>query len=325
MKRILVTGSTGCIGSATVKYLLDKGTERVYGLSRSDYNGVLPVGYEHISCDISDRLRIHEILNEVQPDGIIHLAGFQTPECQANPLFGMDVNLVATANLFKTASKVCNKLERFVFASSVAVHGPRSIHPDGPIGPDAFYSPPNLYGFWKTAGEGMAQAFHLETGISTVSLRLATTYGPGRDRGLTSAPTTAMKECVLGHDYRIPYNGREHYHFVDDVGAGFAESAIYPFEGYGAFHLTGKTIEISEFCKMVKQTAEQIGIKNPGTPTVDTAAVAMPFASDLDHRLTLENFPNMPLTSISSGILNSMNRFIDDALNDSIFKANIDL
>jgi len=324
MKRILVTGSTGCIGSATVKYLLDKGTERVYGLSRSGYNGVLPVGYEHIPCDISDQLRMHEILDEVQPDAIIHLAGFQTPECQANPLLGMDVNLVATANLFKAVAENCKELERFVFASSVAVHGPRSIHPDGQIGPDAFYYPPNLYGFWKTAGEGMAQAFHLDTGISTVSLRLATTYGPGRDRGLTSAPTTAMKACVMGLDYEIPYSGREHYHFVDDVGAGFAQSAIYPFEGYGAFHLTGKTIEISEFCKMVKQAADRIGIEKPGNPTVKSSAPAMPFTSDLDHGPTLMKFPDMPLTSLASGIIQSMSLFNSKALNGSIFSMNLD-
>lgn len=324
MKRILVTGSTGCIGTSTVKYLLDKGTERVYGLSRSDYDGDLPEGYEHISGDITNRLRIHEILDEVQPDGIIHLAAFQTPDCQANPLLGMDVNLVATANLFKAVAEHCKGLERFVFASSVAVHGPRSMHPDGKIGPDAFYCPPNLYGFWKTAGEGMAQAFHLETGISTVSLRLATTYGPGRDRGLTSAPTTAMKACVMGIDYEIPYSGREHYHFVDDVGAGFAQSAIYPFEGYGAFHLTGKTIEIREFCKIVKQTADKIGIENPGNPTVNSAAPTMPFASDLDHCPTLMKFPDMPLTSLSSGIQKSMNIFKSEALNGSIPNLNFD-
>ena len=324
MKRILVTGSTGCIGTATVKYLLDKGIERVYGLSRSAYGEDLPEGYEHISGDITDPCRIHEILNEVQPNGIIHLAAFQTPDCQANPLVGMDVNLVATANLFKAVAKDCKNLERFVFASSVAVHGPRSKHPDSPIGPDAFYYPPNLYGFWKIAGEGIAQAFHLETGISTVSLRLATTYGPGRDRGLTSAPTTAMKACVMGIDYEIPYSGREHYHFVDDVGAGFAESAIAPFDGYGAFHLTGKTIEISEFCKTVKLTAETIGIENPGTPTVNSTVPGMPFASDLDHGSTLMKFPNMPLTSLSSGILKSMNIFKIQALNGSLSNLDFD-
>ena len=324
MKRILVTGSTGCIGTSTVKYLLDKGIESVYGLSRSDYIGDSPVGYEHITGDITDRLRVHEILNEVQPNGIVHLAGFQTPECQANPLLGMDVNLVATANLFKAVAEDCKELERFVFASSAAVHGPRSIHPNGKIGPDGFYYPPNLYGFWKTAGEGMAQAFHIETGISTVSLRLATTYGPGRDRGLTSAPTTAMKACVMGIDYEIPYSGREHYHFVDDVGAGFAQSTIYPFEGYDAFHLTGKTIEISEFCKMVKQAADKIGIEKPGNPTVKSSAPAMPFASDLDHGPTLMKFPDMPLTSLSSGINQSMNLFKSEALNGSISVMNLD-
>ena len=74
--------------------------------------------------------------------------------------------------------------ERFVFASSTAVNGPRELYSEDGVRPEDPLQPFNLYGYWKIAGEGMAQAYHQESGVSTVSLRLATTYGPGRDHGL---------------------------------------------------------------------------------------------------------------------------------------------
>lgn len=318
MKRIFITGSTGCIGTSTVNYLLSQGVERVYGFNRSAPQHPVQDRFEVLVGDITDSNSLREALRSVQPDRIIHLAALQTPDCQASPFFGMNVNLVATANLLQIVAEECKGLERFVFASSAAVHGPRGLHPEGSVGPNALYAPPNLYGYWKTAGEGMAQAFQMETGIPTVSLRLATTYGPGRDRGLTSAPTSAMKACVLGFDYQIPYQGREHYHYVDDVGCGFAEAAVSPFQGYDAFHLPGTTIEITEFCKHIENKASHMGIENHGSVSVMPGASVMPFTCDLDHGPTLLQFPRMSLTPVENGILKSLELFSTQLIDGSL-------
>ena len=312
MNKILVTGSTGCIGKATVDYLISQGIERVYGYNRSTPSGSLPEGFQVVQGDISDTNRLRDVLRKIQPDVIIHLAALQTPDCQANPFLGMDINLVSTAHIFRAVAEEVKDLKRFVFASSAAVHGPRDLHPAGLVGPNALFAPPNLYGFWKTAGEGIAQAFHMETQVPTVSLRLATTYGPGRDRGLTSAPTTAMKACALGLDYKIPYQGREHYHYVKDVGAGFGEAAIAPFMGYDAFHLPGRTIEITKFCENIKQIALEMGIENPGIPTVLDGSPTMPFTCDLDHLPTTSAFPKMKLTNVEDGIRHSLEFYISE-------------
>ncbi len=324
MKRILVTGSTGCIGSAVVKYLLDHGVEKVYGFTRSSPEEGGPDGFEHIAGDITDSDRIREVLKDVQPDRIIHLAALQTPDCQANPFRGMEVNMMATAEIFRLVAQELPHLERFVFASSVAVHGPRAVHASEKVGPDALFCPPNLYGFWKIAGEGMAQAFHMETEIPTVSLRLATTYGPGRDRGMTSAPTSAMKAAVFGLDYEIPYSGREHYHFVDDVGAGFSEAAIAPFEGYGAYHIPGQTTPISEFCELIQKSAQEFPeIEKTGTVSIQKDAPVVPFSCDLDHGPSIEKFPNMPLTSLEEGVRRSLTKFLEEKNSGELTTADI--
>lgn len=313
MSKVLITGFNGCIGAATVDYLLAQGVEEVIGLSRSGASGRLSAaateGIQIVQGDIADAGALGAVIREHAPSQIVHLAGLQTPDCQAQPFHGLDINLIGTANVFKAAAALGDRLRRFVFASSSAVYGPRSLYPGATVLPSEPYLPPNLYGYWKTAGEGIAQAFHLETGVPTVSLRLSTTYGPGRDLGYTSAPTTALKAIALGIDYAIPYDGRETYHFVNDVGAGFGEAAMAAFDGYGVFNLRGTTVHTHEFVQATRAVCDALG--KSCTVRIREAPDPYPFACDLDDTGALAAFPLMPLTSLSSGIRESLLRFDD--------------
>jgi len=313
MKRVFVSGPTGCIGAATVAYLLDHGVSQVIGFSRQRDFSRIPERYhdrlEWLPGDICDASTVSRAVADSQPTHIIHLAAFQTPDCQAHPLQGLDVNVTGSINLFRAAAALDNQLQRFVFASSAAVYGSRELYPSDTVGELCPYQPPNLYGYWKVAGEGMAQAFHRETQIATVSLRLATTYGPGRDRGLTSAPTTAIKRAAEGVDFQMPYQGREHYHFVSDVGAGFAQAALESFSGYGVFNLRGQTVEVSRFLETIRQEARAEGLSDTGHLGFADDATTMPFVCDLDDRAILSAFPNMPLTSLNDGVRQSLRVF----------------
>ena len=211
MTTVFVSGPTGCIGAAAVGHLLDEGVDRVVGFSRREDFSRIPRRYHDrirlIQGDITDAAQVRDAVNDAEPTALIHLAAFQTPDCQARPMEGLSVNVAGTLNMFRAARQLGDRLQRFVFASSAAVYGPRALYGEDSVRVDVPYLPPNLYGYWKIAGEGMAQAFHAQTGVPTISLRLATTYGPGRDQGLTSAPTTAIKSAVLGIRYRLPYQG----------------------------------------------------------------------------------------------------------------------
>ena len=157
----------------------------------------------------------------------------------------------------------------------------------------------------------MAQAFQQQSGVSTVSLRLNTTYGPGRDQGLTSAPTTLLKAVARGKAFLMPYQGKEHYHYVSDVGAGFGQSGLEPFVGYGVFNLRGETMEVSQFIDKVRQVATELEIAEPLRIGIADDAQPMPFVCDLDEAATLATFPKMPLTSMVSGIEQSLSHFRD--------------
>lgn len=311
MKRIFITGANGCIGSATSRCLLGMGVDELVCFGRSGAAPEIAPADAHrvttIRGDISDARQVADAIRSADPTHIIHLAAFQTPDCQAHPLKGMAVNVDGTAAVIRAASQL-DRLERLVVASSCAVYGERSLYPGPMITTDDPLQPVNLYGYWKVANEGAAQAFERETGVPAVSVRLATTYGPGRDRGLTSAPTTAMKHAVSGQPYRIPYAGREHYHFVEDVGAGFARTCLDPFEGYGVIHLRGETTEVQSFIGLIQEAATQLGL-NADIGIADDAD-AFPFVCDLDDSATLALFPEMPLTPLAEGVRASLEYFM---------------
>ncbi|HAB10176.1 MAG TPA: NAD(P)-dependent oxidoreductase [Planctomycetaceae bacterium] len=312
MRTVFVSGPTGCIGAATVSHLLENGVDEIVGFSRrEDFSRISKQYHDRIrfiAGDITDAESVQQAVSEAEPSAIIHLAAYQTPDCQARPMEGLAVNVLGTANIFSAAVSLGDSLHRFVFASSAAVYGPRSLYTSDSVTTDVPYLPPNLYGYWKVAGEGVAQAFFAETGISTVSLRLATTYGPGRDLGLTSAPTTAIKSAVLGTAYRLPYHGREHFHFVEDVGAGFSLAATDSFEGYGAFNLRGRTVPTDEYLAALREACVASGVDGVDVGVAEDATT-MPFVCDLDDEATLAAFPRMPLTSLEDGLRISVTRF----------------
>ena len=203
--RILVTGSTGCIGTHAVNVLLEEGECEVFGFNRSEPEGEQSrEGYHFFMGDLADPQSIERAVREIEPTHVIHLGALQTPDCRDFPIKGMEINVLGTAHLFQACTQLKRPLDRFVFASSSAVNGARSLYGADGVRPEDPYHPFNLYGYWKVAGEGMAQAFHQATGVSTVSLRLATTYGPGRDRGFTAAMTSAIKAIVQGE---LPHQG----------------------------------------------------------------------------------------------------------------------
>jgi nucleoside-diphosphate-sugar epimerase len=243
------------------------------------------------------------------------LGALQSPDCAADPEKGVAINVTGTMNLFRQVAELESPVERFVFASSGAVYGKRAMYPEATVAENVELAPPNYYGVWKVAGEHLAALFHEQTGIPTVSLRLNTTYGPGRDLGMTSAPTKVMKSLVCGSlqgqniPCLMPYTGRENYHYVEDVGAHFAGVCMLPFEGCQALNIKGKTVEVSEFLEAIRQIAQELGIADHLETGIAADATANLFICDLDDSAVEAQFPGLPRTEIAEGIRRSLTRF----------------
>ena len=323
MHTIFITGGTGCIGSVTIYKLLQ--SEKVGKIVVAARTGnlatlklwlgdELDARLEFVTLDVADYKAISEILTKVNPTHIIHLGAYQSPDCSKAHIRGMEINTGGTMALFDAAEKLPN-LKKFVFASSAAVYGMRSMYPEPTITEDAQLMPPNHYGIWKLAGEHLARLFYDNTQVPTVCLRINTTYGKGRDKGKTSAPTNALKAIAIGSvtgklvPFKMPYDGRENYHFVEDVGAHFAESTLQDFDGFGAFNIKGKTIAVEEFLDIVTEQANIMGIGQYAELSVADGATPNLFVSDLSHKKIEKTFNNLPLTSIAKGVRISLEEF----------------
>ena len=313
--RILVTGGYGCIGAQTVKWLLahtmatvvvgsrDVSESRTLRLFHDDDRTRLKV----VTLDVQSQPQLEKVLQDHEITHVIHLAALQTPDCNANRDLGLQINLAGTQNLVE-AIKACRpSLERFVFASSVAVYGPRSSYPGPRVAMLSEPAPVNVYGVWKLAGEQLSRLFSVETGIPTVSLRPGVLFGPGRDQGLTAATTTAMKCVALNQRYEIPFCSRQDYLYAPDVGAAFAHAALDPFAGYAVFTLPSQTASTAEVINEIRRAAPRAGLDASDLITAGTAEV--PFICDLDYDPFLQMFPRAPHTPLSEAIEASLKEF----------------
>lgn len=314
--RILVLGGYGCIGVQTVKWLLANTAATVVVGSRAVSSDRTQRYFEDddrsrlisVAIDVQSQPHLEDILSAHDITHVIHLAALQTPDCNANRNLGLQINLAGTQNLIEAIKARCPGLQRYVFASSIAVYGPRSSYPGPRVPMLAEPAPVNVYGTWKLAGEHISRLFAAETGIATVSLRPGVLFGPGRDAGLTAAATTAMKSVALGRPYEIPFRSRQDYLYAPDVGAAFGLAATAPFSGYGVFTLPSHTVDTAEIIATLRQAAAQTGLAHNFAITAGTAEV--PFICDLDYQTFLQAFPQAPHTPLATAMQDSLRVFV---------------
>jgi len=313
---VLITGGYGCIGAETTKWFLKNTDASVVIASRSvsagRTNRVFD-GYEldrltAVSLDVSQPEAIVDLLVRHAFTHVIHLAALQTPDCNANPDLGLQVNLAGTQHLLEALKRSGRDLQRFVFASSIAVYGPRPLYPSGTVPSDSGLAPSGPYGIWKLAGEHLSRLFHEQTGVPTICLRPAVLYGPGRDIGLTSSPTTAMKHVVQRLPYEIPFWSTQDYQFAPDVGAATAISASEKFEGFGTYTMPSHTLSSQQMADVICEVAEQV--EGLAGAEVSVGEQSVPFICDLEYESFLKRFPNTPHSSIRDGVLQTLSTFL---------------
>src|SRR5690606_32711359 len=174
--KALITGGAGFLGAWIAKRLLAGGHEvRIFDRSadRRLVMGIVGADASKIEWLTGDIANGNEVLEAAEGCGAIaHLAALLTPACQADPVRGVNVNLVGTINVFEAARR--HGIPNLTYASSAAVFGPDDgTHP----------YPMTIYGVFKLACEGVARAFAEDHGVASVGFRPLIVYGPGRETG----------------------------------------------------------------------------------------------------------------------------------------------
>lgn len=299
-----ITGAQGCIGSWIVKALTKRGDEVVVFDRSSDVRRLIAImepdsleNVRFVKGDITDAGSVLAALQDSNAQRVIHLAGLQVPDCQADPATGALVNVVGTLNLFEAARVTGAK--QVAYASSAAVFG-RS-EDDVAVDENTACEPATHYGVFKRTNEGNARVYFLNHGLNSVGLRPLTVYGVNRDTGLTSDPTKAMKAAVLGMPFHIRFSGATDFQYVRDTAAAFIACADAPLEGAHVFNLHGETVEVERIADIINEVAGK-DLVSFGGPPIPIA----PALSDAAIRRALGDLPSTPL---EAGIRETMNRF----------------
>jgi UDP-glucose 4-epimerase len=219
----LVTGGSGCIGAYVLRDLLRRG-EKVVNFDADPSGGVLaqvlaPESRALVTTirgDIRDSYQINRVMKEQKVEKIIHLASLQIPASNADPASAVAINVGGLMNILESARVF--PLKSIVWASSVAVFGPPSDYPDGPLANGSHHRPGSVYGATKSLGEFLLDFYRKEYGIQSVGFRFTAVYGVGRDRGRSSFTTEMIRKAVAGEEYEVPFGDDIlDWQYVEDV------------------------------------------------------------------------------------------------------------
>jgi dTDP-glucose 4,6-dehydratase len=193
MKKILVTGGAGFIGSAVVRQFISETELIVINVDKLTYAGNLESlagvhseprhRLEQIDiCDISE---LDRIFREHKPDAVMHLAAESHVDRSIDgPAEFINTNVVGTANLLEVARQYWNGLQsdkknhfRFHHVSTDEVYGELELH-DPAFTEETPYAPNSPYSASKASSDHLVRAWHRTYGLPIVISNCSNNYGP---------------------------------------------------------------------------------------------------------------------------------------------------
>src|SRR3954466_7153795 len=192
MRRMLVTGAAGFIGSNFVQFWADHHpADTIIGLDALTYAGNLsslePLAqherFTFIKGDIRDGDAVHEIIKREGIDTIIHFAAESHVDRSIHgPDPFIETNVRGTHELLKAARVAWSEdwsggARRFHHISTDEVYG--TLAPNGaPFTEDTAYAPNSPYAASKAASDHLVRAYHHTYGLPTLTTNCSNNYGP---------------------------------------------------------------------------------------------------------------------------------------------------
>lgn len=281
MKKILVTGGAGYIGSACSEYLLDHDYEVVvFDALITGHRDAVDPRARFIKGDLAERDELISLCKKEKFDAIMHFAAFSlVGESMQNPSKYFRNNLASAINLADAA--VEGGVGTFVFSSTAATFG---MPDEMPITESASQKPINPYGESKLCFEKVLQWYSTVHGLKYTALRYFNAAGATGKFGEDHRPESHLIPLVLqtirgkrekfmlfGDDYDTPDGSciRDYIHILDLAQAH--EKALYAKES-GHYNLgTGNGLSVFEIIRAAeavtgKKVNLEIAPRRPGDP-----------------------------------------------------------
>lgn len=189
MKKILITGGAGFIGSHVVRRFVKQYPDyQIFNLDALTYAGNLEnitdienePNYTFVKGDITDERFIHNLFQEHQFDGVIHLAAeSHVDRSIEDPMAFVKTNVIGTVNLLNAVRKQwANEFEgkRFYHVSTDEVYG--SLGAEGLFTETTPYDPNSPYSASKASSDHFVRAYGETYGLPYVLTNCSNNYGP---------------------------------------------------------------------------------------------------------------------------------------------------
>ncbi|TVM01386.1 MAG: NAD-dependent dehydratase, partial [Candidatus Brocadia sp. WS118] len=221
MKRVLVTGGAGFIGSYLCERLLEQGNEVI---CLDNFFTGSKENIVHLMDNHRFELIRHDITRPIylEIDRIFHFACPASPvHYQYNPVKTVKTNVMGTINMIGMAKRV---KARFLQASTSEVYGDPQVHPQ----PESYWGHVNPIGLrscydeGKRVAETLTMDYHRKDKVDVKIIRIFNTYGPRMALNDGRVVSNFIIQALTGQDITIYGQGRQtrSFCYVDDLVEG---------------------------------------------------------------------------------------------------------
>ncbi len=228
-KRIIITGSSGLVGSHLVPRLGEEGAE------------VIPIDISK-GIDITEWEQVKDYYNI---DIIYHLAAkTYIPATVEDPKETYLVNLVGTVNMLELGRR--NRVENFIFASSYIYGCPKYI----PVDEGHPINATNPYSRSKALGEELCRAYHEDYGLRCVIIRAFNIYGEGQ--GDNFLIPSILKQIDRGEIELKDPEPRRDFLYIKDAVEAYVRAGGYSGSDFEVFNIgSGVSYSVDEIVRKV--------------------------------------------------------------------------
>jgi UDP-glucose 4-epimerase len=292
MKKVIVTGGLGQIGSHVVEMLLERGDHVIaidnLATGRREHLQDHP-NLQVVIDTIANRELVNDLVGNFKPDAIVHTAAsYKDPDDWYSDTL---TNCVGGSNIVDAAKKY--GVNRFVYFQTALCYGLKPLQQPITLDHPRFPSS-SSYAITKTTNE-----FYLElSGVDYVTFRLANVVGPRNVAG----PLPIFYQRLKDGKQCFVSNARRDFVFVKDL-ARVVLKAVDGI-GHGAYHFSsGKDVAIQELYDAVVNALDV-----PGKPQAEVKELAADdvFSILLDPSRTFKDFGRIEFTSLQETVSAAM-------------------